>query len=294
MLRVLSLCLVLLATTACGLQTDTPDAGGETLKFSAIPGEKATKLKEKFSLFGKYLSEKLGVDVEYVPASDYPASVSMFANGDIQLAWFGGLTGVQAREKVKGAHAIAQGAEDPKYFSYFIAHKDSGIEPGDDFPKAMAGKKFTFGSPSSTSGRLMPEHFIRQFTGKSPKEFFGRENIYSNAHDKTAKNVESGAADCGALSYKTYDKMVKKGEIDPKVARVVWKTPYYADYNFTAHPKLETMFGEGFTEKLKAAILAYDDRDVLDNAFQRSKLISAKDEDFVAIRELAQALDLLN
>jgi phosphonate transport system substrate-binding protein len=32
------------------------------------------------------------------------------------------------------------------------------------FPQGIAGKSFTFGSKSSTSGRLMPEFFIREAT----------------------------------------------------------------------------------------------------------------------------------
>ena len=71
--------------------------------------------------------------------------------------------------------AIAQGEADPKYHTYFIAHKDSGLKKGDSFPKDLAGKKFTFGSRSSTSGRLMPEYFIQQNSHKSPREFFGAE-----------------------------------------------------------------------------------------------------------------------
>ena len=276
---------------ACGDKVETRQP---TLRFSAIPGERASKLREKFSLFGGYLQQELDVPVEYVAAGDYPASVSLFKNGDIQLAWFGGLTGVQARHGVPGAHVIAQGAADPEFYSYFIAHKDAGIEPSDDFPMGLEGKRFTFGSRSSTSGRLMPESFIRQFTGKGPAAFFGHPNVFSDAHDRTARNVQSGASDAGALSYKTYDKMVANNEIDPKVCRVIWKTPVYPDYNFTAHPMLESMFGDGFTEKLKAAILEYADQDVLENGFQRKRFIAAKDEDFEAIRELAEELGKLD
>ena len=98
----------------------------------------------------------------------------------------------------------------------------------------------------------------------------------------------------GALSYKTYDKMVKNGDIDPEVCKIIWKTPFYADYNWTAHPDLDKVFGEGFIDKLQAAILAYDDKDVLDNGFQRSKLIPAKNEDFAKIKELAQQLGFLD
>ena len=141
---------------SCGEKED------KVLRFSAIPDQNKTELKEKFDKIADYLEKELGVKVEYVPSSDYKASVEAFSQGDIQLAWFGGLTGVQARDKVEGAHAIAQGAADPEYFSYFIAHKDSGLEKSDEFPSGIAGKSFTFGSESSTSGRLMPEYFHPQ------------------------------------------------------------------------------------------------------------------------------------
>lgn len=293
----LAVLLALLVAPLAGCGDKPASDGAKVLTFSAIPGEEDTKLTEKFNAFGRYLAEELGIEVAYRAASDYGASVKMFEKGEIQLAWFGGLTGVQARNKVDGARAIAQGAEDPKYFSYFIANADAGITPSEDrntFPSGLEGKTFTFGSERSTSGRLMPEHFIRSMTGKSPKELFGSEPQFSKKHPLTAKWVESGKVQVGALSYKTYDKMVEKGEIDPEKAVVIWKTPFYADYNFTAHPKLEEMFGAGFIAKLQAAILAYDDADVLSEGFQRSKLIAAKNEDFAKIKELAEQLDFLD
>lgn len=294
-LILLALSLLVLPLAGCGDKGGGEDAA-KVLTFSAIPGEEDTKLTEKFTKFGDYLAKELGIEVKYRAATNYGASVRMFEKGEIQLAWFGGLTGVQARHKVDGARAIAQGAEDPNYFSYFIANADAGITPSEDrnvFPSGLEGKSFTFGSQRSTSGRLMPEHFIRTMAGKSPKELFGSDPQFSGKHNLTAKYVESGKVQVGALSYKTYDKMVKKGELDPAKAVVIWKTPFYADYNFTAHPKLEEMFGEGFIEKLQAAILAYDDKDVLDNGFQRSKLISAENEDFAKIKELAEQLGFL-
>ena len=146
------------------------------LKFTAIPGDNTTELAAKFKPFEKYLSEKLNVKVQYIPTADYAASVDSFVNGDVHLAWFGGLTGVRARMKVEGARAIAQGQVDPQYKTYFIAHKDSGLKPGKKFPEALRGKKFTFGSSGSTSGRLMPTYFITKFTGETVDQFFGSEH----------------------------------------------------------------------------------------------------------------------
>lgn len=262
-----------------------------TLRFSAIPDQDETRLREKFSPVAAYLSKSLGVPVEYVHATQYSDSVDLFKNGDIQLAWFGGLTGVQARHAVKGARAIAQGAEDPEFYSYFIAHKDSGIQAGDEFPASIAGKRFTFGSMGSTSGRLMPESFIRQNTGKSPEDLFSAVS-FSGSHDRTVELVESGQFDVGAVNYTVYDRRVKEGTTDDSVVKVVWKTPVYADYNFTAHPSLDTTYGAGFTDELQQVLIAMSDPALL-SAFPRSALISATNEDFEAIRELAMQLEFI-
>ena len=95
------LCLTTLVTII-GCTPGTAESGA-VLRFSAIPDQSSTELQEKFDAIAKYLTDALGVSVEYVPATDYKASVEMFKNGDVQLAWFGGLTGVQARQAVKGA-----------------------------------------------------------------------------------------------------------------------------------------------------------------------------------------------
>ena len=287
--------LTLLA--ACGGKDEGPTAGGgdgqkPTLRFTAIPGEDPTRLRQKFEPVAAYLSEQLGVPVEYVPANKYAASVEMFKNGDVHLAWFGGLTGVQARHAVKGARAIAQGVEDPEYHSYFIAHKDTGLEKSDDFPAAIAGKTFTFGSESSTSGRLMPEHFIREHSGQLPEAFLGSKPRYSGSHDLTCEQVEKGIVQVGAVSYTTYDRRVKEGDTNPSVCKIIWKTPGYPDYNFTAHPDLEKVYGAGFIDKLQKAILSIEGDELL-GGFQRSGMIAARNEDFARIKELASKLGFI-
>ena len=291
------LCLVL-SLVACGGQEEGATGGGQEteavakLLFTAIPDQNTTELKEKFQPLADYLSTALDVIVEYVPAHDYQASVEMFKNGDVHLAWYGGLTGVQARDAVEGARAIAQGEADPQYYSYFIAHKDTGLEKSDEFPAAVADLKFTFGSESSTSGRLMPEFFIQENSGKSPEEFFSETMGFSGSHDKTVELVESGAYQAGAVNYKVYQKRVKAGKTDPDVCRVIWQTPFYADYNWTAHPDLETAFGEGFTERLQQALVSIDDPTLL-SALPRERLIPAVNEEFEGIRKVAQSLGML-
>lgn len=282
---------VLLAALLLACSGDAARAAGP-LRFTAIPDANTTSLTAKFTPFAEYLSRTLGVDVEYVPVTSYEASVEAFKAGDIQLAWFGGLTGVQARAAVEGARAVAQGAVDPQYKSYFIAHARTGLSRSDDFPAGLEGRTFTFGAQRSTSGRLMPEFFIREATGRSPEAFFGSPPGFAGTHDQTATLVQNGTFDAGALSYKKYDEMVADGRIDPDVCRIVWVTPTYADYNWTAHPVLEERFGAGFVDRVQRALCDLEDPALL-KACLRDDLIPARNEDFEVIAELARELGFL-
>lgn len=268
-------------------------ATAKTLRFTGIPNNNTTELAEKYRPLAAHLTRELGVTVEYVPMVDYPASVEAFKNGDVQLCWFGGFTGVQARAAVPDARVIACGRVDPKFKSYFIANASTGLEKSADFPMALKGKKFTFGSASSTSGRLMPEYFIRKFAQQSPKEFFGAEMSFSGAHDKTAKLVEAGTFDAGALDYTTYDKLVKEKKLDPELCRVIWVTPDYPDYHFCAHPSLETTFGRGFTDRLQTTLVAIDDEALLGGMNRPEGLIAARNEDFDNLRAVAVEIGLV-
>jgi phosphonate transport system substrate-binding protein len=287
--------LAMVAAGACG-GSSSSQAGGDTqarvLRYTAIPDQNTTELQEKFKPLSEHLTRVLGVSVEYVPARDYQASVEMFANGDVGLAWFGGLTGVQARSKVPESRAIAQGDADPQYYSYFIAHSDTGLTRRDEFPMEIAKYAFTFGSEQSTSGRLMPEHYIRKHTGKSPQEFFSKPVGFSGSHDKTAELVASGQYQIGVINYKVYDQRVAQGKTDPDVVRVIWQTPTYADYNWSVRPDLDATFGAGFTDRLQKALLEIQDPTLL-AALPRERLVPASNEDYTGIREVAQQLGML-
>ena len=134
------------------------------------------------------MSQELGVSVEYVPTVDYSAAVTALKHGSVQLAWFGGLTGVQAREAVEGSQAIAQRPRDAEFHSKFIVSNSveaSGLVE-------LRNLTFTFGSESSTSGHMMPRHFLLK-AGVDPDSDFDGPPNYSGSHDKTWKLVESGA-----------------------------------------------------------------------------------------------------
>jgi len=269
------------------LKADDP----ATLVFSAIPDQDESRLKARFAKVAEYLTETLEVPVEYVPVKSYAAAVTSFRNNNLQLAWFGGLSGVRARSLTPGSEAIAQGKEDPSFHTYLIAHESTGLTLSDSFPKEIAGKSFTFGSKGSTSGRLMPEYFIRESLGKGPDESF-KVVGFSGNHSRTVALVESGAYEIGAVNFKVWDKLVEEKKVDTSKVSVIWKTPGYPDYQWTLRGDVDSVWGAGFGDKVKEALLSMDDPDLL-AAFPRSGFIEASNDDYQTIEETAKAIGLL-
>jgi phosphonate transport system substrate-binding protein len=256
---------------------------------SAIPSQNLEANFIRFGPFASYLESKLGVPVRYVTTTSYEATVEAFARHDVHLAWFGGLTGVQARRLSPGAEAIAQGAEDENFKSYFIANTRSGLLRSTSFPDTLRGKSFTFGSKVSTSGRLMPEFFIRKhLNGLGPAQIFS-EIGFSGDHLKTLEAVQSGRFDAGVLDYRVFDAESKAGRVDADEVRIIWETPAYPDYQFTIQGDLGDLFGPGFKSKVRQAILDLNDKAIL-GKFGRSKFIPASNSQYGQIEKVLEQL----
>jgi len=264
-----------------------------TFVFTAIPDQDESQLEKRFGVVALYLEEKLGVPVKYVPVKSYAAAVTAFRNNEVQMAWFGGLSGVQARRLVPGSQAIAQGLEDPDFKSYFIANTSTGLTQSDTLPEAFIDQpSFTFGSKGSTSGRLMPEFYLRETFNQAPDQLFDKVG-FSGDHSATIALVQSGAYATSAVNYKVWERELEEGKIDTSKVQVIWETPGYPDYHWTVRGDLNDKFGDGFSQRVTEALLAIDDP-VLLNAFPREKFIPASNDDFAPIEETAEAIGLLD
>jgi len=260
--------------------------------FTAVPDDDQTRLQQRFDGVARYLSAALSAEVKYIPVKTYEASVSAFKNDQVQMAWFGGLSGVQARAGVPGSRAIVQGDEDREFVTYFIANTSTGLQEEKDLPAGVAGKTFTFGAKGSTSGRLMPEFHVRRRFGKAPEEVFARVG-FSGDHSKTIALVQSGAYQVGAVNFTVWDLELKEGKIDPAKVRVIWKTPPYPDYQFTVRGDVDAAYGAGFTERLTKALLAMHDPALL-AAFPRRRMVPARNSDFQPIEDVAKSIGLMD
>jgi len=257
------------------------------LKVSAIPDESPTELQRKFAPLGNYLEKETGMKVKFVPVTDYAAVVEALATGKIDMAWLGGFTYVQSKIRTKGATIpIVQRQEDAAFTSKFIT-ADSAIKSLAD----LKGHTFVFGAPSSTSGHLMPRHFLLQ-AGIDPDKDF-KTLAYSGAHDATVAFVQAGRADAGVLNASVWDKLVEQRKVDPAKVRVFAVTPPYYDYNWTVRGGLDPALRKKLTEAfLRLDPANPEQREIM--ALQRTaRYIPTRPENYDGIEAAARAAGLI-
>ena len=284
-----------IAATLSSCSSSTPPSTDDVLKIGAIPDQNPEKLNRLYGSLSAELNAALEVPVKYIPVSNYAAAVSAFRTGSLDVVWFGGLTGVQARLQTPGAKVLAQRDIDAKFTSVFIANGASGLRPitSSDQLVQLKGRRLAFGSESSTSGRLMPQYFLAE-NGVSITDLAGGGPGFSGSHDATIAVVQSGAYDVGALNEQVWRSNVEEGRVDPTKVTVIWRTPTYADYHWLARPDLDRRFGSGFTERVQNALLSLSAETEAGSQilelFGAERFIPARDEDYKKIESVGRDL----
>ena len=256
-------------------------------KITAIPDESPTELARKAVPLVKYLEQQLGMKVEFTPVSDYAAAVEALVNKQVDMAWYGGFTFVQASIRSGGkVIPLVQREEDEKFRSVFIT-SDPAIKTLAD----LKDKTVSFGSQSSTSGHLMPRSVLLQANIDPDKDF--KRVAYSGAHDATIAAVAAGKVDAGALNISVWDKFVLEKKVDPSKVKVIFTTPAYFDYNWSVHADMP----QAQREKLTKAFLSLsqatpEGKEVLD--LQRAtRFIPTKADNYKGIEAAGRNAALL-
>ncbi|MBC3906796.1 putative selenate ABC transporter substrate-binding protein [Undibacterium sp. NL8W] len=259
----------------------------QILRVSAIPDEAPTELQRKFKPLGTMLEKKLGMKVEFIPVTDYAASVEGLVNKKLDMVWFGGFTFIQAKMRSKEqVIPLVQREEDERFKSVFIT-TDKNITKLED----LKGKTFAFGSESSTSGHLMPRSYL--LAAKINPDTDMKRIAFSGAHDATVAAVSGGKVDAGALNISVWEKLLAQGKVDTKLVHVFYTTPGYFDYNWSVRADMPAELRKKITD----AFLNLDpanpqDKEILD--LQRAtRFIPTKADNYKAIEAAAHNAGLL-
>jgi phosphonate transport system substrate-binding protein len=159
-----------------------------------VPSLDTQKLVKDGEVMAKLLEEQTGLKFKIEVPTSYTAVVTAMGAGKVDVGWLSPIPYVIAHDKY-GVRVILTSVRDnsPKYWSFIIARKDSGIKSLAD----LKGKKFAYGDPMSTSGTIYPKHLIRT-SGYDPEKFFANV-LYAGAHDKVVMAVYNKQVDAGAI-----------------------------------------------------------------------------------------------
>ncbi|MFZ9140941.1 MAG: putative selenate ABC transporter substrate-binding protein [Burkholderiaceae bacterium] len=270
------------------LQAQAQAQAKDILRITTIPEEAASEQIRKFTPLAAYLEKRLGMKVEFRPVADYPAAVEALVNKQIDLAWLGGLTFVQADIRSGGKVVpILQREEDTKFRSVFISQTNSGIKKLSD----LKGKTLTFGSSSSTSGHLMPRSYMLE-AGLNPEKDLARV-AYSGAHDASIAAVVSGRVDAAAVDMTVWQKFVESKRVDISKVNAFYETPTFFNYNWTIHQDMPPEL----RKKIEKAFLDLNDatpegKEILSLA-RATRFIPTKAENYKGMEKAARSAGLI-
>jgi phosphonate transport system substrate-binding protein len=273
-----ALVFVPLALLAIGLR-----AGDKPVAVGMIPDAGATQvsIQEKEPL-KSYLTGQMGQQVNLVIPTNYNATVEALGNGSLDFAYLGGLTYLKARKQY-GVVPLVQRTSDLEFHSLFITGPNSGINSLAD----LKGKTFAFGDINSTSGHLMPYLELKRAGINVDADLKFR---YSGSHPATAKAVESGAVDAGALDESVYNSMIAEGKLDKTKVRVFYTSKPFVDYVWVARKDVGKDEQEKFVKAFTGLKEGKDDQIL--QILRGKSFVRANDEEYALLRQVAEELKM--
>ena len=277
--------LLLSMLTGCS-GNDDESLTTDRLRISVLPDQSEAELRERFTPLLDYLSRETGLSYEFVLVKDYEDLLERFHRNELDLARFGGFAFVRAR-LADGAPPLVMRDVDANFTSTFVVRGDSEAVSIRDFKD----KVFSFGSRLSTSGHLMPRHFLLE-QGIIPEEYFSKV-LYSGAHDRTVEWVANGQADLGVANAIVVSRLYEQGVITPEQVRSLWNTPHYADYVWAVNPRVP----EAVYERLLQGFLRLSpnkpEQEEILRATGGQLYLPATEADFVALEAVGRNLGLI-
>ena len=261
-----------------------PLRGANGIKVGMIPDAGATQVSidEKAPL-RDYLAKATGTPVDLIIPTNYNATVEALGNGSLDFAYLGALTYVKAHERY-GVLPLVQRAADRNFHSLFITQSGSAIHKVAD----CKGKRFAFGDINSTSGHLIPHQELMKAGINPDHDLQAR---FTGSHSATAKAVEGGASDAGALDETVFHSMVMEGKVDGNKVRVFYTSPPFVDYVWVARKDMGGAQCEAFS---KAFLSLKEGKDDAILSILRGKdFVRADDAEYANIRKIALELKML-
>ena len=215
---VLIQCLLLLA---CAQEDSSRTI--KSLNVGVLPDQNEVMLRNRYQPLLDEISLHTGLDSKLLIPDSYGQLLEWFNDNKVDLALFGGATYVKARLKNKAIPLVMRDV-DGNFRSVALVRKNYVAQS----LESLKGATLAFGAELSTSGHLMPRHFLSQ-KNIIPEVYFSKVE-YTGAHDITAERVRDGKVDVGIVNSEVVHAMFLDGRLKKDNVRVIWESPAFHDY----------------------------------------------------------------
>jgi phosphonate transport system substrate-binding protein len=202
------LLFLVMSATACENKMQPREGkktlGQQELLIGLIPEQNIFRQRERYLALRNYLSERLGVTVNFTSLSRYGNILARFSAEKIDGAFFGSFTYALAHNQL-GVEPIARPVNldgTSTYHGYIFVRRDSGIRSASD----MKGKRFVFVERATMAGYLFPLAWFRENGIADPHSYLG-ESFFAGSHDAAIQAVLNKEADIGAAKNTMYDQL---------------------------------------------------------------------------------------
>ena len=255
-----------------------------TLRVGLIPNQAPDRIRAQYQPFQQYLSQRLGVPVELFVATDYAGVVEALASDRLDVAYFGGVTYVQAEQRASLYPIVTEVDRETgttKYYSAIIVPADSPVQTVAE----LRGRRFAFGDIGSTSGSLYPRIMLDRVgigNFSNPRQF-----VYTGGHDATVLAVANKTVDAGGVERRIMNRLFESGGADPNSVRII-EQELVEGYPWCVRAALDPALVERITD----AFLTIDDPELL-RLMRAERFARVSAADYDEIRQEAARLGLI-
>ncbi|UTD57408.1 phosphonate ABC transporter substrate-binding protein [Halomonas sp. MS1] len=197
----------------------------DTLKFGIISTESSQNQRPMWQPFLDDMSEELGMEVEPFFATDYAAVIQAMRFDQIDLAWYGNKSAIEAVDRAGGevfAQTIPANGQ-PGYWSLMIVHQDSDLHSVEDVLENSSDLVFGNGDPNSTSGYLVPGYYVFAQNDVDVATAFKR--TLNSSHETNALSVANRQVDVATFNTESMERLEISAPEKAEQLRVVWTSP---------------------------------------------------------------------
>lgn len=202
-----------------------PSAAAEPVGFALLSSRPQAESEAAWQPLLDRLARRLGSPVVVHWYPDYAGAIWGIRSGRDKIGYFGNKSAIEAVDKA-GAEVFAAQTGPSRlgyYHSLLIVPRTAPFETAEAVIAAAASLTLGVGDPHSTSGTVVPFHYLFRSRGLDPRTLFRR--VVAGHHPDNIAGVANGRLDAATVSSEIFSHVAATRPDLTQRVREVWRSP---------------------------------------------------------------------